>query len=183
MQFLELGCGGSPSQGYPAVIVILSSIPPSVGIHPPPSYCHFVNPCVNVLQILLYSDSGVPAGPFFSSFWAAVDGRALSALDRTAASAAFLGSLLECTAFVVRRVRNAREKAGNSGYSEDAEKELVRTQYSRVWEECTSRKLRVEEKVAGELVAKSLVRLNEIDEGIRVVPLALCEMLKQISSG
>jgi hypothetical protein len=31
LQFLEVGCGGSPSQGYPAVIVILSSIPPSVG--------------------------------------------------------------------------------------------------------------------------------------------------------
>ena len=30
LQFLELGCGGSPLQGYPAVLVILSSIPPSV---------------------------------------------------------------------------------------------------------------------------------------------------------
>ena len=46
----------------------------------------------------------------------------------------------------------------------------------------TSKKLRVEEKVAGESVAKSLVRLNEIDAGIRV-PLASCEMLKQILSG
>lgn len=79
----------------------------------------------------------------------------------------------------MRRVRNAREKAGNSGYGEDTEKELVRAQYSRVWEECTSKRLRVEEKVAGELVAKSLVRLNEIDAGIRV-PLVYCEMLKQI---
>ena len=35
LQFLELGCGGSPLQGYPAVIVILSSIPPLVGIYPP----------------------------------------------------------------------------------------------------------------------------------------------------
>ena len=38
LQFLELGCGGSPLQGYPAVIVILSSIPPSVCIHPPVDY-------------------------------------------------------------------------------------------------------------------------------------------------
>jgi hypothetical protein len=182
LQFLELGCGGSPLRGYPAVIVILSSIPPSVGTHAPPAYYHSINPGIDIPQILLHSDSGVPASPFFSSFWAAVDGRALSALDRTAASAAFLSSLLECTAFMVRRVRNAREKAGNSGYGEDAEKELVRAQYSKVWEECTSRRLRVEEKVAGELVAKSLVRLNEIDEGIRV-PLASCEMLKRILSG
>ena len=124
----------------------------------------------------------MPASPFFSSFWAAVDGRALSALDRTAASAAFLSALLECTAFVVRRVRSARDKAGNSVYSENTEKELVRAQYTRVWEESISRKLRVEEGMAGELVAKSLVRLNEIDAGRRV-PLAFCGMLKQISSG
>ena len=38
LQFLELGCGGSPLQGYPAVIVILSSIPPSVRTHPPIDY-------------------------------------------------------------------------------------------------------------------------------------------------
>ena len=30
LQFLELGCSGSPIQGYPAVLVILSTIPPSV---------------------------------------------------------------------------------------------------------------------------------------------------------
>lgn len=30
LQFLELGCGGSPLQGYPAALVILSTIPPSV---------------------------------------------------------------------------------------------------------------------------------------------------------
>jgi len=116
----------------------------------------------------------MPASPFFGSFWAAIDGRALSALDRTAASAAFLSALLECTAFIVRRMRSAREKAGNGVFSEDAEKELVRAQYTRAWEECTSKKLRVEEKIAGELVAKSLVRLNESGAGIRV-RLGSCE--------
>ncbi|KAH9959432.1 hypothetical protein BC827DRAFT_504162 [Russula dissimulans] len=145
LQFLELGCGGSPLQGYPAVILILSSIPSSM---------------------LLHSDSDVPASPFFSSFWAAVDGHALSALDRTAKSAAFLDALLECTAFVVRRMRSARAEAGNSVYKDGAETTLVRVQYTRVWEEYTSRRLRVEERVAGELVAKSLVRLNEIDTGL-----------------
>ena len=30
LQFLELGCGGSPLQGYPAVLAILHSIPSSV---------------------------------------------------------------------------------------------------------------------------------------------------------
>ena len=31
LQFLQLGCYGSPAQGYPAIVVILSTIPPSVG--------------------------------------------------------------------------------------------------------------------------------------------------------
>jgi hypothetical protein len=75
----------------------------------------------------------------------------------------------------VRRVRSARERASNDAYGEDVEKELVRVQYTRVWEESISRRLRVEEKIAGELVAKSLVRLNEIDAGI-CIPLTFCEM-------
>jgi len=118
-------------------------------------------------QALLQSDSDLPAGPFFSSFWAAIDGRALSALDRAAKSAAFLKALLECTAFIARRVRGARDGAGNSAYDDDAVKAVVRTQYARVLEESTSRRLRAEESIAGELVAKSMVTLNEIDPGIR----------------
>jgi hypothetical protein len=30
LSFLELGCGGSPVQAYPAVMIVLSTIPPSV---------------------------------------------------------------------------------------------------------------------------------------------------------
>lgn len=30
LQFLELGCSGSPTQGYPTIVVILSTIPSSV---------------------------------------------------------------------------------------------------------------------------------------------------------
>lgn len=30
LRFLALGCGGSPAQGYPAVVVVLATIPPSV---------------------------------------------------------------------------------------------------------------------------------------------------------
>lgn len=31
-QFLELGCMGSPAEAYPAILVVLSTIPPSVSI-------------------------------------------------------------------------------------------------------------------------------------------------------
>jgi hypothetical protein len=49
LQFLELGCGGSPLQGYPAVLVILSSIPPSVRNNPPLYYLTFYNPHASTL--------------------------------------------------------------------------------------------------------------------------------------
>ena len=125
------------------------------------------NPGVDPQQILLHSDSDIPASSFFSSFWAAVDGRALSALNRTTKSAAFLSALLECIVFVVRRMRSAREEVDNV-YGGDTEKVLVRDQYTKVWEGCTSRRLRVEEGTAAELMAKSLVRLNAIDAGIHI---------------
>jgi len=32
LQFLELGCSGAPLHGYPAVVVILSTIPSSVSL-------------------------------------------------------------------------------------------------------------------------------------------------------
>ncbi|KAI0715705.1 hypothetical protein C8Q72DRAFT_891767 [Fomitopsis betulina] len=53
LQFLELGCSGSPLQGYPTVIVIISTIPPSI----------------------FGSSSSTPLDDLFTSFWAAVDGR------------------------------------------------------------------------------------------------------------
>jgi E3 ubiquitin-protein ligase listerin len=165
LQFLELGCGGSPIQGYPAVVLVISSIPSSVRTFY--SDLLLYDPETSPPQILLYSDSDIPASPFFSSFWAAIDGRAFSALDRTSKSAAFLVALLECLVFIVRRVRSAREEV-DSVYHEDAEKVLVCEQYTRVWEACTSRRLRVEDGVAGELIAKSLSRLNAIDEGIHI---------------
>jgi hypothetical protein len=68
---------------------------------------------------------------------------------------------------VVRLIRGTRDDAGDSVYGKDAEKTLVCAQYTRVWEESTSKRLRVEQGLAGELVAKSLVRLNEIDAGMR----------------
>jgi hypothetical protein len=67
---------------------------------------------------------------------------------------------------VARRVRSARDSAGNNLYGDDVTKALVRAQYARVLEESTSRRLRVEEGVAGELVAKSMITLSEIDQGI-----------------
>jgi len=35
LQYLQLGCAGQPLQGYPAVIIVLSTIPPSVSSYFP----------------------------------------------------------------------------------------------------------------------------------------------------
>ena len=67
---------------------------------------------------------------------------------------------------MARRIRGARDGVGNNLYDDDVAKALVRAQYTRVLEECTSRRLRVEEGVAGETVAKGMVTLNEMEPGI-----------------
>ena len=67
---------------------------------------------------------------------------------------------------MARRIRGARDGVGNNLYGDDVAKSLVRAQYARVLEECTSRRLRVEEGVAGETVAKGMVTLNEMEPGI-----------------
>ena len=78
-------------------------------------------------------------------------------------------------------MHSAREEVDNE-YGGDAEKALVRDQYAKVWEECTSRRLRVEEGTAAELMTKSLVRLNAIDAGIHI-PFDSNHTLKQRSLG
>ncbi|KAF9003444.1 hypothetical protein BDQ17DRAFT_1425395 [Cyathus striatus] len=154
LQFLQLGCSGSPVQGYPAVMVILSTIPSS---------------------IFAFSQSqDPPLTELFTSFWAAVDGRALSSLQRSATSAAFLGSLLECLSLLVRRLYRpsdvVKEKVNsllNSTLTPDAEaKRLVYEQFSLVWESLSSGRLKVEERAASRLIAHALDSLYDISPAL-----------------
>ena len=74
---------------------------------------------------------------------------------------------------MARRIRGTRDGVGNNLYDDDVAKALVRAQYARVLEESTSRKLRVEEDIAGETIAKSMVALNEMEPGIHAFYYAL----------
>ncbi|KAJ3517521.1 hypothetical protein NLJ89_g467 [Agrocybe chaxingu] len=139
LQFLQLGCSGSPIQGYPAVVVVVSTIPPS----------------------LLFSTTSPPLEQFFASFWAAIDARALSSLHRIVASAAFLGSLLECMVFLVKRLWNDNEPT----HAQAAET-VVREQIARVWEELSSKRLKVEERAAARLLARTLESLFSVEEAL-----------------
>ncbi|EKM56485.1 uncharacterized protein PHACADRAFT_92839 [Phanerochaete carnosa HHB-10118-sp] len=143
-QFLELGCMGSPVQAYPAVIIVLSTIPP-----------------------MILATIPTPISTLFDSFWAAVDGQALSGLDRVAASVAFLSALLECVVFMVRRLRGDQAAVLLSEDQQDGRQaaiDLVREQFKRVWEEISSERLKTDENLAATSLSKTLMALYEADE-------------------
>ncbi|RPD56966.1 hypothetical protein L226DRAFT_615267 [Lentinus tigrinus ALCF2SS1-7] len=150
LQFLATGCSGSPAQGYPAVLIIVSTIPSST----------------------IAASSSQPLENLFTSFWAAVDARVLNSLDRVAASTAFLSSLLECLVFLVRRVLFAPPEEATSllhGASADspsdvdsAIKTILREQTKRTWEELASGRLKVEGKDVGKQLAKTLTTLHKL---------------------
>ncbi|CDO70174.1 hypothetical protein BN946_scf184774.g2 [Trametes cinnabarina] len=150
LQFLSTGCSGSPVQGYPTVLIILSTIPPSI----------------------IASSSAHPLEDIFTSFWAAIDARVLNSLDRAAASAAFLSSVLEALVFFVRRLLNSPESdaasllaGSNPSESIDlviATEGVVKDQISRTWEELSSGRLKVAGREAGGLLARTLSSLYKL---------------------
>ncbi|KAI0336704.1 hypothetical protein GY45DRAFT_1377084 [Cubamyces sp. BRFM 1775] len=152
LQFLATGCSGSPAQGYPTVLVILSTIPSSI----------------------IATSSTHPLEDLFTSFWAAVDVRVLNSLDRVAASTAFLSSSLESILFFVKRLLSASaEEAdslihGSRQSDEDrvaldvALKAFLNEQIVRAWDELSSGRLKVEGKAAGTLLARTLSSLHRI---------------------
>ncbi|KAI0360435.1 hypothetical protein OH77DRAFT_1418351 [Trametes cingulata] len=150
LQFLATGCSGSPVQGYPTVLLILSTIPSSI----------------------IATASAHPLEELFTSFWAAVDARVLNSLDRVAASAAFLSSALECLVFFMRRLIGAPQGEAASllhGHGDvptedvdEATKGLLKDQVSRAWEELASGRLKVRGQDAGSSLATTLSSLYKL---------------------
>jgi len=125
---------------------------------------------------MVSSSSSTPLTDFFNSFWAAVDGRALSSLERSTTAAAFLSSLLECLVFFVKRIWNDTvdhtalflgiQMQGVAQVDKERElRVLVGEQFRRIWEGLTSKRLRADHSAAGTLVAQNLVSLRHIDGG------------------
>lgn len=115
-----------------------------------------------------------PASPLrglFTSFWAAIDGRALSSLDRTVASAAFLSSLLECLVFMCRRFINSTPDERTRLLPDGDEppearlRQFVHTQVEEVWKELRLGRLKVETSTAGSLLARTFISLHDVDVG------------------
>ncbi|KAF5340217.1 hypothetical protein D9611_007972 [Ephemerocybe angulata] len=153
LQFLQLGCSGSPIQGYPTVVIVLSTISPSI----------------------LASSSSTPLEDLFSSFWAALDGRALSSLNRMASAAAFLSSLLECMVLILKRVLSLSSSTSPEVLTKllttsegeldvgTFSKKIVTDQMKKVWDEAVEGKLKIAEKELAKSIMKTIESLKEID--------------------
>ena len=136
------------------------------------------------MQVMISSTDAIssPLSEFFTSFWAAVDGRALSSLHRSAASAAFLSSLLECMVFLIKRMKSSHfrhpdpdqtsivattsDLVGPSFSISEITGRLVKEQYNHIWNELGTRKLKVEERAAARLLGKTMEDLGNIDSAL-----------------
>ncbi|KAG5352362.1 hypothetical protein C0989_002683 [Termitomyces sp. Mn162] len=172
LRFLELGCSGSSLQGYPTVVIIVSTIPSS---------------------ILASSPTTPPLEALFTAFWQVLSSRALSSLQRAATSAAFLSSLLECMVFLVKRVRNnATPQAAQidqapptntptatatvllgPGSADELTSYLAKEQIGKVWTCLVEGELKVEHRAAARVVAQTLIELKQVQMGSCVYPLSI----------
>ncbi|KAG8853750.1 hypothetical protein FRB96_008004 [Tulasnella sp. 330] len=153
LAFLKLGCRGSPRQGYPAVLIITSTLPP---------------------EVLPLDKEGLDR--LFISLWAAVDGRALGSLERPQNSAAFLSSLLECLILILNRLAKSPPSqplgtapssaiGNNSNPSHPGLAEaIVLQQLEEVCSSLITGRLRTKPESAGEELAKALIRLEGFDK-------------------
>ncbi|KAJ3986996.1 hypothetical protein F5890DRAFT_1406039 [Lentinula detonsa] len=158
LSFLERGCNGSPIQAYPAIVIILSTIPSSILLA---SYSS---------KLPLHS---LPFDDLFSSFWAAVasttitPNRLFSGSGADKASKAFIETVLECLVFLVRRTVSQSQngssemKVGTAGLST-----LIKTQIKRVWEEVIAKKLVL--KLSPDVLGMAIVRALRGLRGIRL---------------
>ncbi|KAI0777188.1 hypothetical protein BD413DRAFT_171550 [Trametes elegans] len=152
LQFLATGCSGSPIQGYPTVLVVLSTIPPSI----------------------IVASSPHPLEELFTSFWAAVDARVLNSLDRVTASSAFLSSVLESVVLFVRRLLHIPSEEVASLIGHETEQEtgdqagaitgFLKAQVARTWDELSSGRLKVEGNEAGSYLSRTMSSLYSAKE-------------------
>ncbi|KIK58369.1 hypothetical protein GYMLUDRAFT_45278 [Collybiopsis luxurians FD-317 M1] len=171
LSFLERGCNGSPVQAYPAVVVVLSTLPSSI-----------------LLSTTAVPEPSEPSPPPFSSlfdaFWAALDpqpadnskltpNRVFSGPGGDRAAKAFVEAILECVVFLVRRVRSSHSPETHA-ILPDALANLVRIQIERVWAEVTTiatgeakqklRRLRIAPDVVGSAFGRALRGLKGLPE-------------------
>ncbi|KAF8317156.1 hypothetical protein DL93DRAFT_2055777 [Clavulina sp. PMI_390] len=139
-RFLELGFGGSPAQGYPTLVVILSTIPPAV---------------------LPLTDEALTQ--LFTSIWGAYDAKVLtSPLERQRREnvTAFVSAISECAGVYARKFISG---ASNGGTPTEQDKlqgiSLIKREWGRLWSEALGGGLKLSPQTLGSLLGKGLLRL------------------------
>ncbi|KAJ3841743.1 hypothetical protein F5878DRAFT_577882 [Lentinula raphanica] len=162
LSFLSRGCNGSPVQAYPAVMVVLSTIPSDILLASYSSESH-----------------SVPFDNLFSSLWTAVESttatpnRMFSGPGADKASKAFVETLLECLVFLTRRTTSQSQTISPEAIVDTPGLiTLIQTQFKRVWEEVVgpvgselvtkTRALKVSGGVLGAALARALRGLRGI---------------------
>ncbi|KAF8551747.1 hypothetical protein OG21DRAFT_1605114 [Imleria badia] len=155
LQLLELGCSGSPAEGYPFVLVVLAGIPKSIlpTTLPPTSPADEKDgnergPNIHSISQLL------------TSFWAPLDA---GLLDGRAAASSWLKALSECLFLIVRQALVAENVAIHAN---DDAKSLLASQFSRLWTELLTKRLRVEEAEAAGVIAHTAHRVGKIGDDL-----------------
>ncbi|TRM62271.1 hypothetical protein BD626DRAFT_558116 [Schizophyllum amplum] len=144
LTFLGLACCGSPVQGYPTVMLMLSTIPTTV---------------------LFPSADMALLAELFTAFWSALPSLSSKGLaqQRLLAQQKLVGSVMECLVFCVRRWSSLHRDGapGVSGDNDQALEGLVREQFGRAWDEQASGGLSTKEAMfAQAIVREGLVGLS-----------------------
>ncbi|KAH0834818.1 hypothetical protein J3R83DRAFT_10427 [Lanmaoa asiatica] len=146
LQFLELGCSGSPIEGYPLVLVVMAGIPePILPTDLPPTSPE------NDEERNRHGSNIHPISQLLTSFWAPLDA---GLLDRRAAASSWLKALSECLVLIRISLRMLNKDA----------KKLLASQFSRLWTEFVMKRLRVEEIEAAGILARAAERVGKIGD-------------------
>ncbi|KAF8434511.1 hypothetical protein L210DRAFT_3763021 [Boletus edulis BED1] len=156
LQFLELGCSGSPPEGYPLVVVVLAGIPKSIL----PTTLPPVSPLGPGDKEENEQASNIhPISQLLTSFWAPLDA---GLLDKRTVASSWLKAFSECLVLIVRRGVHAE----NTTHVKDDAKNLLASQFSRLWVELVTKRLRVEETEVAAVIVRTADRIGKIGDDL-----------------
>ncbi|KAL0957941.1 hypothetical protein HGRIS_000122 [Hohenbuehelia grisea] len=161
LHFLSEGCApASPEQAYPAVVLVLASLPS--GIY-----------CVHNEEALAADHVGddeqtkfIPLPDvitLFEAFWTSLGSRALTGVlhvQRALAHAAFLAAFVECLALIARRTE--RDPTNDHGDANRNLEAVVTTQFPKTLHELASGRLIVPPATAGAELARGIKMLHNV---------------------
>ncbi|KAF9652581.1 hypothetical protein BDM02DRAFT_3088924 [Thelephora ganbajun] len=168
LRFLELGCRGSPRQGYPVLVIVLSTIPHSVSL-----------PCSNATTITSLSSES-PLEDLFTSLWSAIDSRAFGMTDKAQTFSAFAHAFVDCLLLFSKRLRSSVHNIVSSLVGSNPETDRVDSEYpsgtvlhdfirkqtTRFVDEIFQGRLQLDPPAATKPLSEVVIKLGEVDKDL-----------------